>query len=53
MGFNAFVFEVLKYLSLHTPLTSETEHMINRDAMRLMKPSAIIINAARGPIWDE
>lgn len=40
-------------LSLHTPLTSETEHMINRDAMRLMKPSAIIINAARGPIWDE
>ena len=37
----------------HTPLTSETEHMINRDAMRLMKPSAIIINAARGPIWDE
>ena len=35
-------------LSLHTPLTSETEHMINRDAMRLMKPSAMYYQCGKG-----
>jgi glyoxylate reductase len=37
-------------LSLHTPLTPETRGMINKDSLSLMKSSAIMINAARGPL---
>ena len=40
-------------LSLHIPLTSETKHLINDAALRLMKPTAFLINAARGPVVDE
>ena len=40
-------------ISLHVPLTGETRHMIGRTAFELMKPSAILINTARGPIVDE
>jgi D-3-phosphoglycerate dehydrogenase len=40
-------------LSIHTPLTSETYHLINRDVLRSMKPGAILINAARGAVVDE
>ncbi|MDR1070962.1 MAG: C-terminal binding protein [Gracilibacteraceae bacterium] len=36
------------YLSLHCPLTGETRHKLNREAFRLMKPSAVLINTARG-----
>jgi glyoxylate reductase len=41
------------FLSLHIPLTSETRHLINDTALRLMKPTAFLINAARGPVVDE
>jgi glyoxylate reductase len=41
------------FLSLHVPLTPETRHAIGAAELALMKPSAIIINAARGPIIDE
>ena len=41
------------FLSLHVPLTSETKHLINETALRLMKPTAYLINAARGPVVDE
>ncbi|MBM4120160.1 MAG: 2-hydroxyacid dehydrogenase [Nitrospira sp.] len=41
------------FLSLHIPLTPETMHMINEAALRLMKPTAFLINAARGPVVDE
>ncbi|XP_063954747.1 glyoxylate/hydroxypyruvate reductase B-like [Lytechinus pictus] len=38
------------YLMLTPPLTEETRGMMGRDQMKLMKPSAIIINVSRGPI---
>lgn len=38
---------------LHCPLTKETEAYINNDALALMKPSTILVNAARGPVIDE
>jgi D-3-phosphoglycerate dehydrogenase len=41
------------YLSLHVPLTSRTRHMIDRRALGLMKPTAVLINVARGGIVDE
>jgi len=40
------------FVSLHIPLTPQTRHLINAAALRRMKPSAILINAARGPIVD-
>ncbi|MCO4320519.1 NAD(P)-dependent oxidoreductase [Aliidiomarina quisquiliarum] len=47
--------EVLKasdIVTLHTPLTAETKHLINADKLALMKPSAVLINTAVGPIVD-
>lgn len=41
------------YLSLHCPLTPETKHLINEDALAKMKPSAFLINTSRGPLVDE
>jgi len=40
-------------VSLHCPLTDETRGMIGRDELAAMKPSAVIINTARGAIIDE
>jgi D-3-phosphoglycerate dehydrogenase / 2-oxoglutarate reductase len=40
------------YISLHTPLTPETRHLFNLEALRKMKPSAVIVNTARGDIID-
>jgi lactate dehydrogenase-like 2-hydroxyacid dehydrogenase len=41
------------FLSLHVPLTSETRHSLAAPEFGLMKPSAFLINTARGPIVDE
>jgi glyoxylate reductase len=41
------------FLSLHVPLTAETRHAIGAQELALMKPSAFVINTARGPIVDE
>lgn len=40
-------------VSLHIPLTDGTFHMISREQLRLMKPAAILVNTARGPLIDE
>ena len=40
-------------VSLHVPLTSDTERMIDADAIGRMKPGAVIVNTARGGLIDE
>jgi glyoxylate reductase len=40
-------------ISLHTPLTKDTRGLINATNLRLMKPSAMLINTARGPVVNE
>lgn len=47
------VLKTCDYLSIHCPLTEKTRHLIDRDTIALMKPSACIINTARGAIIDE
>lgn len=41
------------FISVHTPLTAETRHMINTAAFEKMKASAVLVNTARGPIVDQ
>ncbi len=40
-------------LSIHTPLTTETHHLIHRQVFQAMKPGSILINASRGPVVDQ
>lgn len=41
------------FLSLHVPLAPETRHLVRAQELDLMKPTAFLINTARGPIVDE
>ncbi|MBO6018649.1 MAG: D-2-hydroxyacid dehydrogenase [Prevotella sp.] len=40
-------------ITLHCPLTPETRHLINDKSIRMMKPTAILINTGRGPLVDD
>jgi lactate dehydrogenase-like 2-hydroxyacid dehydrogenase len=40
-------------ISLHVPLLPDTKHLIDENTLKVMKPSAILINTSRGPVVDE
>jgi glyoxylate reductase len=40
------------FISLHTPLTADTRHLIDAEAFSKMKPNAVLVNTARGPVVD-
>ncbi len=41
------------FVSIHTPLTEETRHLIGERELDLMKPTAVLVNTSRGPVVDE
>ena len=41
------------FVSVHAPLTPETRHLVGERELRLMKPTAFLVNTARGPVVDE
>lgn len=47
------LFREADVLSLHCPLTPDTKHIINREHLALMKPTAIVLNTGRGPLVDD
>jgi glyoxylate reductase len=44
--------EEADYISLHTPLTPDTRHLIDSQALSKMKPNAVLVNTSRGPVVD-
>ncbi|MBX3441125.1 MAG: C-terminal binding protein [Planctomyces sp.] len=40
------------FLSLHAPLTAETRQVLNRESLRMLKPTAVVINTSRGGLID-
>lgn len=41
------------FVSLHVPLTAATRHLVGAAELRMMKPTAVLVNTARGPVVDE
>jgi glyoxylate reductase len=46
------VLEESDYISLHTPLTPDTRHLIDAEALSRMKPNVVLVNTSRGPVVD-
>ena len=44
--------EQADFISIHTPLTEETTNLFGQEAFQRMKPGALLINTARGPLVD-
>lgn len=47
------LFQKADFISINLPLVPETRHFVKADLLSLMKPTAFLINMARGPIWNE
>lgn len=47
------VLQEADFVSIHVPLLPTTRHLINAERLRIMKPSAYLINTSRGPVVDE
>ncbi|UCD81748.1 MAG: hydroxyacid dehydrogenase [Desulfobacterales bacterium] len=47
------LFQKADFISVNLPLVPETRHFVKADLLNLMKPTAFLINMARGPIWQE
>ena len=47
------LFATSDVVTLHCPLNASTRNMVNAERLKLMKPTAILINTARGPLVDE
>jgi D-3-phosphoglycerate dehydrogenase len=47
------VFREADFVCVNCPLSNETHHLVNRDRLALMKPTAFLVNTARGPIVDQ
>ena len=45
--------ETADFVSVHTPLTDETHHLIGATELDRMKPEAVLVNTSRGPVVDE
>ena len=45
--------ETADFITLHTPLTDETRHLIDAPELERMKPEAVLVNTSRGPVVDE
>lgn len=47
------LFSKCDVVSLHCPLTDNTKHLVNANRLKLMKPTAIVINTGRGPLVND
>jgi len=47
------LFRTSDVITCHAPLTRDTRHIVNRERLSMMKPTAVIINTSRGPVVDE